>query len=247
MKKIILSVIIIIIIFIFSFFIFNKKYAVLTYHDFTTGIPNNTMQKNIDEFEREMKYLHKHNYKTLKLKDIECFYDKKCKLPRKSVLITMDDGWKSEYKLALPILKKYNLNAVIFYIGNNYYGENENFINSTDLEDIRINYENIEIASHTYNNHTFDAYLKKSEELDSDFKKMKDIIDTKYFAYPYGQYNDNYINILKNNNYKLAFGFGPKKEHRKFSIKDNRYAIPRINLSSTYPYYKYILRLLLPV
>lgn len=246
MKKYLIILIIIIVFIVMLILCIPKKYAVLTYHDFTNGNPSNTMQKNINDFDREMKYLYKHHYKSLTLKDIECFYDKTCKLPRKSILITMDDGWKNEYKLALPILKKYNLNAVIFYVGNNYNGENSNFIDSKDIDVIKDKYPNIEIASHTYNKHYEDAYKEDINNLNDDFKVMQNIIDTKYFAYPYGRYSDNYIKSLKNNGYKLAFTFGPGKEHRKFSIKDNKYKIPRINVSTTYPYYKYVLRLILP-
>ena len=246
MKKILILVFVLLITLLINITLLclPKRYTVLTYHDFTTGKPENNMQKNIDDFEREMKYLYKNNYKTLTLKDMECFYDKKCVLPRKSVLITMDDGWKNEYELALPILKKYNLNAVIFYVGNNYDGNNSNFIDKNDMEDIKNNYPNIEIASHTFNKHYETAYTEDVKSLDSDFKDMKKIINTKYLAYPYGKYSDNYIKALKENNYKLAFTFGPDKEHRKFSIKDNRYKIPRINVSTTYPYYKYVIRLL---
>lgn len=247
MKKIIIGLLIFIILILGTLTIMNNsKLTVLTYHDFTDGEVSDVMQKNIDDFEKEMKYLHDHNYKSLTLNDVECFYDKKCKLKRKSVLITMDDGWKSELKYALPILKKYNLNAVIFYIGSNYDGHNEKFLNKDDLEKIKKDYPNIEIASHTYDNHYEDAYLKSTNELNVDFNKMKDIIDTKYFAYPYGHYSDNYIKSLKNNNYKLAFTFGPDKEHRKASIKDNRYKVPRLNLSTTYPFWKYKLKLILP-
>ena len=114
------------------------------------------------------------------------------------------------------------------------------------MDDIKHNYPNIEIASHTFNKHYEDAYSENIDSLDSDFKDMENIVNTKYFAYPYGKYNNSYIKVLKQNNYKLAFTFGPDKEHRKFSIKDNRYKIPRINVSTTYPYYKFILRLILP-
>ena len=245
--KILVSIIIVIAILYIILYISNKnKFTVLTYHDFIDGKVSNSMQKNIDEFEREMKYLHNHNYKTLTLDDVRCIYDKKCELENKSVLITMDDGWKSNLTLALPILKKYNLNAVIFYIGSNYDGHNDNFLNKEDLETIKKDYPNIEIASHTYDNHYEKAYLKSKEELNKDFTDMKNVIDTEYFAYPYGYYNDNYIEVLKDNDYSLAFTFGPEKEHKKANINDNRYEIPRLNVSTTYPFYKFVLRLILP-
>lgn len=245
-KKLILISIITIIIIIYLIINFvPQKISVLTYHDFTTTTPKNSMQKNINEFEREMKFLKNNNYKTLTLKEVECFIEKKCKIPRKSVLITMDDGWKSEYSLALPILKKYNLKATIFYIGKNYEGMNKNFIDQNDLNDIKKKYKNIEIASHTYNNHIESGYLKSKEEIKSDLRNQNNNIK-KYFAYPYGKYSDEYIKALKEENYKLAFTFGPNKEHRKMTQKDNKYKIPRYNFSTTYPYYKFILKIMLP-
>lgn len=244
--KIIITIVIIALIIILLPFVFPRKYAVLTYHDFTTGKPENSMQKNIDDFKKEMKYLKKHNYKTLTLSDVECYMNKKCKLPRKSVLITFDDGWKSEYELALPILKEYGFNAVIFYIGDNIDGDNANFMSKDELFEIKNNYPNIEIASHTFNNHKDDAYTKTVDELNQDFKSMKNIVDTKYFAYPYGLYSESYIKALKKNRYSLAFTFGGDAKHKKFNNNDNRYLIPRLNLSTDYPYWKFVLRMYLP-
>ena len=243
---ILLVIILIVLLIILLPYIFPKKYAILTYHDFTTGKAENNMQKNIDDFKKEMKYLKKHNYKTLTLSDVECYMNKKCELPRKSVLITFDDGWKSIYDLALPILKEYNFNAVIFYMGNNIDGSNPNFISKDELFEIEKNYPNIEIASHSFNNHERDAYKKSVDELNEDFNSMNNIIDTKYFAYPYGLYSDNYIKALKKNKYNLAFTFGGEAKHKKFSNKDDRYLIPRLNLSTDYPYWKFVIRMYLP-
>ena len=223
-----------------------QRIAVLTYHSFTEGEVSSSMEKNIHEFEREMKFLKRQHYKTLRLKDVECYFERKCRLPRKSVLITMDDGWKSEYDLALPILEKYNLNATIFYIGSNYEGDNPNFMNSIQVDDILENHKNVEIASHTFSNHVENGYLKSVEELNQDFQKMKKVPHSKYFAYPYGKHSKNYIRALGENHYRLAFTFGPHKEHRKFSLEDDKYKIPRYNFSTTYPFYKYVLRLISP-
>lgn len=244
--KIISIPITIFLIIIFLPFFFPKKYAILTYHEFTTGTPETNMQKNIDDFKKEMKFLKKHHYKTLTLSDIECYMNKKCTLPRKSVLITFDDGSKSAYELAFPILKEYGFNAVMFYVGSNVDGDADKVITKDDLFKIENEYPNIEIASHSFNNHSDNAYKKSVSELDEDFKSMRNIVDSKYFAYPYGFYSDNYINALKTNGFELAFGFGYNTKFRKFNNKDNRYVIPRMNFSTTYPYWKFVLRMYLP-
>ena len=219
------------------------KIPVLTYHDFTLVNPTNEMQINKDVFEEQMKYLSKMGYRTLKLKDIECFIESKCNLSRKSVLITIDDGWKSELEIALPILKKYNLNAVIFYLGENVDGKNQNFMNLDDLKRIEDEYDNIEIASHSYSLHYDDAYMLDLSEFVSDMKKMKKVVNSKYYAYPFGMYSQKYMEALEKEKYSLAFTFGQNNTHRKLTQKDNRYELPRLNFSTDMPLWKFVLRL----
>ena len=201
------------------------------------------MQITEKEFKEEMKYLKEQNYKTLTLKEMECYLKKTCKLPRKSVLITMDDGWKNELEIAAPILKKYGFHAVIFYIGENIEGKNKNFMNESDIKKLKKEYPNIELANHSYALHYEDAYKLEKEEIKEDLKKMKEINDSKYYAYPYGKYQKQYIEALKEENYKLAFTFGPDKKHRKVTEKDNVYEIPRLNISNGMTLWKFILRL----
>ena len=246
MKKIIIIISIILLMIISLIFIYYKQtVAVLCYHDLTTNKSSNNMQIEKDKFEQEMKYLKDHKYHTITLKEMECFLKDNCKIPRKSIMITFDDGYKSNYDIALPILKKYNLKAVIFYMGINY-NTNNNYLNLNTLKKIKSEYPNIEIASHSFNLHQEDDYKLSKDIIDKDFKKMKRIINTKYFAYPYGHVSDNLINSLKGNNYKLAFTFGPGKEHRKVLKSDDKYHLPRLNISNDMPFWKYKIRLIMP-
>ena len=121
-----------------------------------------------------------------------------------------------------------------------------NFMDENDLKTLTNDYPNIEIASHSYDLHHENDYLKSYDDLNNDFKNMESIIDSKYFAYPYGFYNSNYEQVLKDNNYQLAFTFGPGKLHRKIKSNDNIYEVPRLNISNSMSLTKFELRLLLP-
>ena len=112
--KIIITIFILLIILGITYLLIPTNIAVLGYHDFTNSESSNDLQVTSSKFDSEMKYLSDHHYQSLKLSDIECYLNHTCKLNKKSVLITMDDGWKNELLVAAPILKKYNLNAVIF-------------------------------------------------------------------------------------------------------------------------------------
>lgn len=224
----------------------DQKVAVLGYHSFSKDKEADMFIMPINEFEEQLKYLKKHHYKTLSLDEFYDYYKGKKKIPRKSVLITMDDGYQSNYDLAFPLLKKYGMKATVFYIGSNETGENKNYMNKETLDLIKKNYPNIEIASHSYELHYDKSIEKGIDYLTADFDKMGDVVNTKYFAYPYGHYNEDIIKVLKTKKYKMAFGFGPGKEHRKASRSDNIYIIPRLNITNGMPLWKFSLRLSLP-
>lgn len=220
------------------------KIPVLTYHNFTKEKKNESLVITEEEFEKQIKFLKDHHYHSLTLEQIDCFMNHTCKIPKKSVMITIDDGWKSTLEIAAPILKKYQMNAVLFYIGHNISGENPSFLNSEEMEVLKREYPNIEIASHTYDLHQEDAYLQEKDVLLSDMEKMKTVIRNPYFAYPYGRHSENYHEALKEAGYRLAFTFGPGEEHRKLSSKDSIYELPRLNMSSSMPFWKFVLRLI---
>lgn len=247
-KKIIIITISVLMIFLIALFILyrEQKVAVLGYHDFTTKKPTSGMQINMKDFKRQMDYLKRHHYNTITLKQMECFINKTCTIPRKSVLITIDDGYKSNYDLAFPMLKEYGFNAVVFYIGVNGYANNDIYMDKNIINESKIKYPNIEFASHTYDLHHENDYLLDYNTINNDFNKMKSVLDTKYFAYPYGHVSKGMEDSLKKNNYKLAFTFGPNREHRKAKNSDDKYHIPRLFISGDMPYFKYILRLIIP-
>ena len=98
----------------------NPSVTVLCYHHIIPeALPEslNTIV-TLSEFEDQMKYLYEHGYYTASLKDIQEFLYNKQKLPEKTVVITFDDGYESNYIYAYQVLKKYDLKAVIFIIGS---------------------------------------------------------------------------------------------------------------------------------
>lgn len=265
MKKIIISIVTAISVIIIGYLIYsinNPKIAVLCYHNIGTAEEIKKFQQekewtiDVDNFEKHLKYLKKYNYKTLTLEEFYNWKQSKIKLPYKSVLITFDDGFLSNYKYAFPLLKKYNMNATVFLIGNymsekskEWNGNLKTYISKEDLQKIKNEYTNIEFASHSYSLHEHGLINEKTyEEFLQDGKTFNEqILKTDIYCYPFGAYNTNMINALKQNNYKMAFIFGPtKKEYRKASIKDDNYLIPRLNVSFGMEPKKLLIRLLLP-
>lgn len=68
---------------------------------------------HVDDFESIIKYLSKY-YHFISLSElVECYRYKK-KVPKMSVVLTFDDGFKDNYINALPIMEKYNVPSTIF-------------------------------------------------------------------------------------------------------------------------------------
>jgi len=223
----------------------NDKVAILGYHSILPKeLNNNTlMTVNLDKFEKQLKTLKKLGYKTMTLEEFDCWKNNKCKKPHKSVLITFDDGYKDNYEYAFKILKKYNMNAVVFVVGK--YADGENYMDLDTIKKSKQLYPNIEFASHSFDLHYHSD--KTYEIVDEDIKEMHKMLESKYYAYPFGDYTEQYIDALKDNGYTLAFTFGPGKEHRKADINDDNYKIPRLNISNDMSILKFILRVVLPI
>lgn len=243
-KRLIKGMLFIIIGFILLLMMLNKpKLAVLGYHSFTKGKSNDQFVLELDQFEEQLKYLKKHNYKTISLSEAYDIFKNKKKIPRKTVMITFDDGYQSNYDLAFPLLKKYKMKAVVFVVGYHAETSKDGYMSLETLNKIKTEYPNIEVASHTYNLHVSGVVGIDKKQLEEDFKKMNTIVNTKYFAYPYGK-NDKIVEqVLKDNGYKLAFTFGPGKEHRRAKLEKDLFKIPRLNITNNMPMWKFILRL----
>ena len=203
---------------------------VLMYHFFfdkskgEKGADGNWLE--IKKFEEQMKYLHDKKYYLPAWSEVASYVKGKTKLPKKSVVITIDDGHPSLLSLAKPILIKYNIKATSFSMTKNV----KKNINSTPH-----NTPYIEYQSHTHDMHRRDRQ-GKGVFISTDYKTAyNDLIKSKKilnsadaFAYPFGHYNNHAVKVLKAAGFKLAF----TTEYAKVRPKMNRYKLPRIRISA---------------
>lgn len=84
----------------------------------------------VNEFEEHIKWIKdKRTFKMEELKNLNYT------LPKNSILITFDDGYKNNYTLAFPILKKYNMKATIF-LNTKFIGKDEFYLNWDEIKEM---------------------------------------------------------------------------------------------------------------
>lgn len=92
----------------------RKKIIILMYHGFTDGIVcEGSPHLNVKKFRSQIQYLKKY-YNIISLDQLIEHCTNGAKLAPNSVVITIDDGYKSSYALAYPVLKQFNVPASFF-------------------------------------------------------------------------------------------------------------------------------------
>ena len=232
-------------VFIGLFVVYNDKaVAILGYHNIYSSddeqIKYNQFIIDVKKFEEQMKYLNENNYKTLTLDEFyECYTTNK-QFPKKSIVLTFDDGYASINTIVKPILKQFNFQASCFVIGKHCIDDKEQFVKLKDM----INDETISFYSHSYNLHRFCQYQKiietlSFEQIEKDFDKNK--VDHTYFAYPYGKSVKDIESIFERKQVKMAFSYNQFHNASKW---DDIYHIPRYAIIDFMPmfYFQWIIK-----
>lgn len=175
------------------------------------------------QFDSHMKYISENDFYTITMEELEMFIDGKINLPKKSVAITIDDGW-FVYR-AIPILEKYNVMGTLFLIGS-----------LAPVSDYASS--NLEIHSHTWDLHNISNCSEgrsallcyDKNKLVEDLKKSRENLNnTTYFCYPFYEYNNHAIEALKEAGFTMALTGGNNKVTRGI----DKFKVPRYVIYNT--------------
>jgi len=78
-----------------------------------------------DAFEQQLMFLARNGYRTIDTEELYGFISGKTTLSGPSVMLTFDDGERSLYRVAFPLLKKYNMKAVNFIVSGRVFEKDE--------------------------------------------------------------------------------------------------------------------------
>jgi peptidoglycan/xylan/chitin deacetylase (PgdA/CDA1 family) len=184
-----------------------KELPILTFHSLDDQ--SSVISFSPELFRRGMTKLYENGYRTIDLLDaIDCLRLKK-PFPERSFIITFDDGYKSVYEKAFPILRDYRLTATIFLtVGERGRAKPEERLPSLEGRSM-LNWREIqemkqwgfEFGAHTLTHS--DLTLLPLERVRSEILDSKVIIEdtlntpVKCFAAPYSRYDDRCLDIIR--------------------------------------------------
>jgi peptidoglycan/xylan/chitin deacetylase (PgdA/CDA1 family) len=164
------------------------------------------------------------------MKEFELFMEGNIRLPKKSVMITIDDGYLS--KIGVDLLTENKLNATLFLITGSYDPK----WHDSDY---------VELHSHTHNLHKTGQCpggqgggLKclNKEIIANDLKKSSEMLNnTTALCYPFYEFTEHTISVMKEVGYTMGFAGSGAGGSYKARIGGDKYRIPRhtLNKNST--------------
>lgn len=193
--------------------------GVLNYHFFYDKQKENCneiicLEKS--KFEEHLKYLQDNNFYTATMNDIALWMEKKIKLPKKTTVITVDDGALGTDTHLIELLEKYDMHGTLFLI--TAWWPKDKYLSP-----------NLEIQSHGFDIHTNGGAVTRSREtLLSDLKQSISKLDgeSTAFCYPFYAHNSTTKEVVKQAGFKLAFVGGNIKVNQNHDpYKLYRYVI----------------------
>lgn len=231
---------------------------VLMYHSVLKS-RKGTYIVNPSQLEADFKRIIDEGYTAVTSEQVISFVDGKGELPAKPIMITFDDGHYNNMYYALPLLKKYDLHAVLNVIGkfsdfSTSSGDidNPNYSHVTWDEVAEMsNGRVMEIGSHTYNMHNYKPrfglsqnYGESDEQyvaaLRSDIDKLQKILfeytgkQCRVLAYPFGKYSTIAENTLVNMGFRMMFTCNEGVSYVTRGKPESLYKLKRINRSGLY-------------
>lgn len=183
-----------------------------------------------ETFEDDLKYIQSKGYSTVTMSDLINYVYDDIPLPEKPIIITFDDGNYNNLSYAVPLLHKYNMQAVISIVGQyadtytktDEANPNYGYLRWKDINELMLD-GCIEFQNHTYNLHSSKGNRKGCRKLSSeslqdytsfltsDINKLQEefaqncngyIPNT--FTYPFGSISKESIPIIKSLGFKAS-------------------------------------------
>lgn len=210
----------------------SVRVPIIMYHQISTHSNNlGRYVLSLSQLENDLKYIKENGFTTVNVGDLIDYVSGESKLPEKSIMLTFDDGYETGYTMLYPLLKKYEMCAVVSVIGSltdlytqiDDHNDRYSYLTWDEVKTLAGTPE-IEIQNHSYDMHYTESGKRKgiskmkgesSEDyynaLYADVGKMQLLLMKKAgctataMAYPFGSYTKETTEVCKRLGFKCSF------------------------------------------
>ena len=206
--------------------------VVYMYHKFDTQkYPSTNI--TLEQFEAHLLEFKKTKYTVLPLDYIIDIIINDGELPDNTIGISVDDADRSFLTTAWPRFKEMGFPVTLFVSTSTIIKGNKNYLNWNEIR--KLEKEGVSIGSHSHTHGHPKGFTL--EELKNEIEKSNKIFLKELgkipslFAYPYGEANEDFFDILLND-YKFKAAFG--QHSGVVNETSNQYYLPRFSLNEKY-------------
>ena len=210
--------------------ILPRGIPVLCYHHLLAEAEMTTAQKanpaivSAEKFERDLAYLKSKEVTTLTMAQLQAHLEGRWTAPENSVVITFDDGYKSGYRYAYPLLKKYGFTASMFVVTGTVEAQP---VAWDPAVTVKISWQEMNKAKNVFEYHPHSHQLHEvngagvplalalgEKALAADLKTATALLEdggfnrVKVYAHPYGAHDAKMDRVLAGAGYVMAFALG---------------------------------------
>lgn len=197
--------------------------TVLCYH--RVGPGSSRMDVSAARFAAQMQWLADNGYTVVTLDALAAFLAGKQPLPRRSVALTFDDGYRTTYQHAWPVLKRLGYPATLF-VYTDFIGSRD-ALTVAQMREMRAS-GLIDIQAHSKSHRNLTersgdsaAYQRMvTQELREPRRRLEGMLASKdaplhvnQLAYPYGDANDVVLAAMARQKYTLGLTVDPGSTH----------------------------------
>lgn len=216
---------------------FRREIPIIYYHRIVESLDEagkHGIYVTAERFDEHLNYLKRNNFRAITFE--EALDIKRNCTEGKYVIISFDDGYEDNYRLAFPILKKYGFKAIIFLVAGLEYNSwdsksDEPKLKMMNQEQIlEMQAYGIEFGSHTLSH--ADLTKVSIEEAHNELAESKKILEEKLdreiksFAYPYGNCNEEVKKAAIKTGYKLVYA----TDNAPLGLHEDLFQIRRIGI-----------------
>lgn len=222
----------------------RKEMPILMYHRF---IDQNTQQGrhapylDIQMFDKHLAQLKRLGFETLTFADLkQQGVIARLASGKRYCMITVDDGFRDNLTLMLPVLEKYQMKAVVYVVTGEAFNRwdvehpnhPEHRFELMNAEEVKILAQSpwIEIGGHTLTHPHLDqlSATEQEKEISENKAQLEALLEKKLlsFAYPYGDWNEDSKRLVQS----LGYDFAVATNSGPLAFHEDPYLIRRIGI-----------------